>query len=184
MTDVEEDARTAAQPPDLVEIARDALDAERLPIHGFVVATGAEFLLLHVLSDRIDLDGYLAFRIGDISGLQRDFPKKSFYLKALEAKGIRPVIPEGIDLSDARQLLHSVQERYPLIVIEQERLYPEECVIGRIKLTSESTYALRVISPSATWELDDRTFRYSEVTRVGFDGEYERTLALVSTHAG
>lgn len=84
MTDVEKDARTAAQPPDLVEIARDALDAERLPIQGFVVATGAEFLLLHVLSDRIDLDGYSAFRIGDISALKRDFPKKSFYLKALE----------------------------------------------------------------------------------------------------
>jgi hypothetical protein len=184
VTDVAKDARAAAQPPDLVEIARNDLDSGRLSIRGFVVAAGAEFLLLHRLSDRLDLDGYSAVRIRDITGLERDFPRKPFYIKALATKGIRPVVPEGIVLSDAHQLLSSVQERYPLIVIEQERLQPEECVIGRIKLTSENTYALRVISPSATWEVDDRTYRYSEVTRVGFDGEYERTLALVATHDG
>jgi hypothetical protein len=177
---VVEEAEAASQLPDLVELSRGSLSR----VHGFVVGVSQELLLLHMLSDRLDLDGYSAFRIRDVTVLNGRFEKKSFYIKALDLKGIRPNRPEGIDLSDMPSLMRSVEGRYPLIVIHRERVAPDECEVGRIKLTSADTYALRFISPTAIWEDDYRTFRYADVTRAEFDGEYERTLALVAGTAG
>jgi hypothetical protein len=175
-----EEAEAASHPPDLVELGRDSME----PVRGFVVGASSELLLLHTLSDRVDLDGYSAVRVHDVTAVQREFTKKPFYLKALKLKGVIPTRPDGIDLSDVRTLMCSVEERYPLIVIHRERVLADEGEIGRIKLTSGDTYALRFISPTATWEDDDRTFRYADVTRVQFDGEYENTLALVAGSAG
>jgi len=176
-----EDAKAAADPPDLVDIVRSGLDSRAS--QGFVVGISAELLLLHSFSGRLDLDGYTAFRIQDISEFSRDFPRKGFYLKALELKAIRPAPPVGIDISSVQGLLRSIERTYPLVVIHREHVVPGECEIGRIKLTSESTYALRWITPTATWEDDDKTYRYSDITRVDFDSEYENTLALVAGDA-
>jgi hypothetical protein len=176
-----EEAKAATEPPDLVEVVRSGLDNRAS--EGFVVGVSSELLLLHTLSDRLDLDGYTAFRVRDITDFMRDFPRKGFYLKALELKGNRPALPAGIDIATIQALLKSVERAYPLVVLHRERVVPGECEIGRIKLTSESTYALRRITPTATWEDDDKTYRYADVTRVGFDSEYENTLALVAGSA-
>jgi hypothetical protein len=176
-----EDATAAMEPPDLVEVVRSGLDNRAS--QGFVVGVSVELLLLHSFSDRLDLDGYTAFRIRDISELRRDFPRKGFYLKALELKRIRPVPTAGIDIGSVQGLLKSIERKYPLVVIYRERTAPGECEIGRIRLTSRSTYALRWISPTATWEDSDLTYKYADITRVDFDGEYESTLALVADSA-
>lgn len=181
MTTFLEDAKAATEPPDLVDIGRSGLDNRGS--QGFVIAVSAELLLLHSFSDRLDLDGYTAFRIRDITEFRRDFRRKDFYLKALELKGIRPVPPVGIDIESVQGLLRSIERTYPLVVIHRERVVPGECEVGRIKLTSESTYALRWISPTATWEDDDLTYQYADITRVDFDGEYENTLAMVADNA-
>jgi hypothetical protein len=174
------EAALALQPPDLVEVTRDELDDRGVKTQGFPVGLSPEFLLLNALGDRIDLDGYTVVRLSDITELTRSFPRKSFYLRALDLKGIRPVVPEGIDLTDVRSLLASIERRYPLITIHRERVAPDECEIGRLKLASDGGYALLWITPEATWEHDYRTYRYSDITRVGFDAQYERTLALVA----
>ena len=174
------EASLALDPPDLVEVLREGLHDSNRNIHGFLVGLSDELLLLNLMGDRLDLDGYTAIRLADVTTLSRDFPLKAFYLRAFELKGIRPAVPGGIDLTDVRRLLVSVEQRYPLVTIHRERITPDECEIGRLKLASDGGYALRWITPEATWEHDYRTYRYSDITRVGFDGEYERTLALVA----
>lgn len=82
-----------------------------------------------------------------------------------------------------RELLRSIERRYPLVVIHRERVVPDECEIGRLKLASEGTYALRMITPEATWMDDEEIYRYADITRIAFDGEYENTLARVSGSA-
>ena len=182
MATVAEEAEAASHPPALVEIRRDELDPR--PVRGFAVGASPALILLHLLSDRLDLDGYAAFPIRDVTNLESMFFNREFYLKALELKGCHPVVPVGVDLSNLPTLLRSIEQRYPLVVIHRERVVPEECEIGRIKVTSESSYALRWITPAAVWADNDKTYRYADITRVGFDGGYEKTLALVAASAG
>ena len=171
-------AQASLSPPDLVQVERHRLDDR--PLQGFVVGVGSAFLMLHALSDRLDLDGYECVRLSDVSKLDRAFPRKAFYLKALSAQNCQPIVPEGLDLTSTRELLRSIEHRYPLVVISRELLAPHECEIGRIKLTSDATYALRMLTPEATWMHDDQVYRYDDVTRLGFAGAYENALALVA----
>lgn len=182
--DVFRAASQAMTPPDLVRVSREGIDPPGEFTRGFVVGASPELILLHLLSDRVDLDGYAAFRTADISSLDRDFPRRPFYLRALELKGPKPRTVEAIDLSDVRSLLRSIEKQFPLVVIERELVSPGECEIGRIKLTTETTYALKCIGLDATWLRDSQSYKYSDITRIGFDGEYERTLALVAAAIG
>ena len=181
MATVLDEAQAAASPTDLVQVERGRLGV--LPLFGYVVGVSPACLLLQRFSERLDLDGYEAVRLSDVTQLNRTFPRKAFYLKVVSLRAYRAIAPQGIDLSSMKSLLRSIEQRYPLVVISRERVVPDECEIGRIKLTSETTYALRMITPEATWTNDDQVYRYEDVTRVGFDGAYENTLAQVSDAA-
>lgn len=178
-TDLLASAKSASSPPDLVWITRRRV-VESNPLRGFVVGTSPTFLLLHVLSNRLDLDGYEALRMADVTSIDQEFDRKSLFLDALRLKGLSPMPLGGIDLTDARSVLRSGQERFELVVIHREIVAPDECEIGRIKLASDTTYAMKWISPNGTWEDDGTKYRYSDITRVGFDGEYENTLLMVA----
>ena len=169
-------ASAASSPPTLTRVRRGQLAYRQ----GFVLGVSSELLLIERLSDRIDLDGFLALRLRDVTSLDIDFPRKDFYVKALSLKKLAPTVPSGIDLSNMRSLIRSVGERYPLVVIDRELVADGECEIGHIKVASESSYALRWLSPDATWQEDAKRYKYSDITQVGFGGEYETTLALVA----
>jgi hypothetical protein len=55
-----------------------------------------------------------------------------------------------------------------------------ECEMGRVRIATEDTYVLEWLDPDARWDIDDRPFKYADVTRIDFDGEYERTLLRVA----
>ncbi len=164
----------------LVQIERGGFDARDRIVHGYPLATGDDLVLLSILSDRIDLDGYEVIRIRDITSCELDFPRKDFYQKALELKGEVPTPVLALDLSSIAALLDSAQRQFPLLVIHRERAVPGECEVGRLKLTSDEAFAIRYIDPSAQWADDSEHYRYADVTRVGFGDEYAKTLALVA----
>ena len=175
-----QDIASALSRHELVQIVRDRFDPDGVASCGCLLAASDRLLLLHRLTDRIDSDGYEVLRIDDISDFCVAFDRKTFYQAALKAKGIAPSAPPAVDLSDMRNLLASVDEEFPLLVIDREERVQDECEIGRIKLLTDTKYALRWLSPEAEWEDDHRTYEIRDVTRVTFDGEYENTLALVA----
>ncbi|WP_340115238.1 hypothetical protein [Pelagibius sp. 7325] len=140
--------------------------------------------MLQRLSDRIDLDGYEVLRVEDVTSIDVEFDRAAFYKKALQAKAIKPSFPSEVVLTDMRNLLSSVNDKFSLVVIEREERVPDECEIGRIKLLTDEKYALKWLSPEARWEDDLRTYETKDVTRVTFGGEYENTLALVADLPG
>ncbi len=164
----------------LVRVARHRLERRSLFTHGYAVGLSSELLLLHSISDRIDLDGYETLRVQDITGIEDEFPKRALYARAAELKRFGPVRVADVDLSNVRSLVTTAQEQFALLVINREQVAPDECEIGRIRLAGQETYVLQWMTPEATWEPDNRTFPYSEITRVGFGGEYETTLAMVA----
>lgn len=163
-----------------MRVARHRLEEKSLFSVGYLVGVGERFILLHHLDDALDLDGYQALRIKHITGFETEFPRRAFYERALELKqqSVRP--PEGVELDSAPELLRSLDERFPLLVIQREVVYPDACEVGRIRALFKKEYLLHWMNPDATWEADDRRFRYSDVTRVECAGRYETTLALVS----
>ena len=77
-------------------------------------------------------------------------------------------------------LRESVSKIAPLVVIHREVQEPDICEIGQITALDAESFQLREIDPDANWAEEISTFRYDDITRVGFAGEYEGALALVA----
>jgi hypothetical protein len=165
-------------PIPLISIYRHEFDNK--PWYGFLVGGSAELLVIHQVSDRYSLDGYRVFRRSDLTEIHERFPKRELIELALRLKGHGPTVPEALDLSSMRRAMESAQALHAVLVINRERVHPEEVEVGTVRMTTEETYVLRWMTPEAEWENDDRPFRYRDVTMLEFAGEYESTLALVA----
>jgi hypothetical protein len=86
----------------------------------------------------------------------------------------------SLALHSLPDLLHSAQRVYPLLVIHEERVRPHEATIGQIVGSTATGFRLRYIDTSAVLRARTEFHRYSAVTKVGFGGEYEETLAAVA----
>lgn len=161
----------------LVEVFRDDFDDQ--PWFGFLVGQSDALVLLHRISDRYDLDGYIAFRREHISSMEAEFERLDLLQRVIRMKKLQPVAPEGLDLSSIRALMLSVQEAYGALVISQELLYGD-VDIGSIRMATDETFVLRWLSPEAEWENDDQRYRYRDVTLLEFGAEYENTLLQVA----
>ncbi|MBI9076841.1 MAG: hypothetical protein JEZ02_15645 [Desulfatibacillum sp.] len=164
----------------IVQLGRHELEEDDYFFHGFVMDYSETFVLMQLVSDRFDLDGYEVLRTKDITFIDSEFPERRFLEKALTAQGVRPTPLKGIDLSGARPLFKSIEKQFPLLVIHREWVSDDDCEVGRIKLAADEFYTLKNLSPTARWVDDDKMYRYSDVTRVCFGGAYETTLALVA----
>lgn len=163
---------------ELVSIFREQLDEAEW--FGYVVAENEDFVAIQSVSDRYDLDGYRVFRVADIDELDDDFDRKDLVVRAMEIKNLEPQALPWLRLSSIRELVLSIQEKEPLVVIEREIVCPDECEIGRVRLDSDATYSLLWMTTQAEWERNDRIFHYDDITQVSFGGEYERTLAQLA----
>jgi hypothetical protein len=180
MAPVPEQFTAAVAANDLVQLERGGFDARDRRTEGIALGVSDTLVLVALLSDRIDLDGYEVLHVADITTCRREFERKDFYRRALELKGQLPATPVSVDLSGLPALLTSAQALFPLLTIHRERLFPGECDIGRLKLHSEDAFAIHYIDPSAKWRDEPGHYRYTDVTRVNFGGEYEAALALVA----
>jgi hypothetical protein len=164
----------------LVRLTRGGVPAEDADTVGYVVALGPELVALHVLSDRIGLDGYEVLRLRDLLAVVDGFPSHSFYTRALEMKGEGPAVPAWLDLSSLPAAIGSVRRNQPLIVLHRERMAPGEIAVGCVRQALPSGIRLHWMTPRAEWEEDRTLYRYGSITRVQFGGEYENTLAMVA----
>jgi len=161
----------------LVELVRRM---DEPPWQGFLVAQSSELLVLHRVSDRYDLDGYCAFRAEDVVSVDAEFPRHELIERALRLKREEARLPTGMDASSMRELMESAQRVFGVLLIDREFVQPGEVEVGTIRMTSADTYVLRWLDPNAHWENDSRPFRYRDVTRLEFGGEYEQTLLAVA----
>lgn len=161
----------------LVEVVRE--DFDDLPWFGFLVGESDALVMLHKISDRYDLDGYIVFRREHITSMSADFERLDLIRRVIRLKQLQPVAPEGLDLSSMRALMLSVQDAYGALVISQEDLYGD-VDIGSIRMATDESFVLRWLSPEAEWENDDQRYRYRDVTLIEFAAEYENTLLQVA----
>ena len=169
----------------LVQLSRDQLDGDDQCFYGYLVAESRALIVLHLVSDRYDLDGYTVLRREHVDRLSQRFGRRPLVQRALALKGLGPVPPAaGLDLTSMATLIRSADAAYPLIAIRDERVHATEFELGKLRLQSDDAFVIDRISTRATWDGETRRFRIDDVTRVDFDGEYERTLAMVAASRG
>ena len=88
-------------------------------------------------------------RVGDVTSIHRAFLRKPFYLRALELKGTRPQVPAGIDLTDVRSLLSSIERNYPLIPIHRDTFPTTNAK------SVDSSLLPRAVTPSVEYSASD-----------------------------
>ena len=76
--------------------------------------------------------------------------------------------------------METAQALSGILVIGRELIHDDEVEVGTIRMNSDDTYVLRYMTTNAEWVIDDRPFRYRDVTRLEFGAEYEQTLLAVA----
>jgi hypothetical protein len=150
------------------------------PWYGYLVAESDALLVLHQVSDRYELDGYVAFRRQQISEISEDFERADLIRSALRLKDLDPRCPRALELSSMSALMASAQAQFGVLVIAREGVSDDEVEVGRLRLESATHYVLRWLDINAHWTNDDRRFRFADVTRLEFGCEYEQTLMRVA----
>jgi hypothetical protein len=161
----------------LVELLRSIDDT---PWHGFLVAESDDFVVLHQVSTRLDLDGYIVFRREDVQSISSDFSKLDMLQRALALKEQFPKPLRQLALGSMRELLVSAEAMFGVVVLTEELVDPDAVEVGALRMSTGEAYALRRLSPEAEWELGGRSYRYRDLTRVEFGTAYEQMLLAVA----
>ena len=161
----------------LVEIWRTY---DEQPWQGYLVARSEAVVVIHQVSERLDLNGYSAFNWNDIESMDEIFEERELLERSLQIKEQTPVVPAELNVSSMKALMDSAQKQFGILLIERELVSPEEVEVGIVRLATDDTYVLRWMSEFADWINDDRAFRYADITRVEFGEEYAQTLLAVA----
>ena len=146
---------------------------------GYVVDANEKFVLLHMVTDDIRLEGYVVLRLDDITEVKADFDNCRFIEKALHLRKMIPVRPALVDLNSMETILASVDEHFSLMVVHREAVDQSECFIGSLESIADKTFSMKEIDRDAQW-CGVKRMRVDEVTRVEFNGGYETALAQVA----
>jgi hypothetical protein len=162
----------------LVEFYRKPL--QRTKLFGFVLACNDEFTFVQEFDEQIfRLDGYCIFKNDSVKSW-KVYDKDEYFLnEVIRIKNIKPRAVRNVSIESWAEILRTVNESFPLIVIEREKIDNKACYIGKLDKLKKKTFYLKEINPSAEWD-DSSGYKYDDLTKVGFDGEYEKTLILVA----
>lgn len=149
-------------------------------IEGYVVAVGAEWLLLAVLDGAIVLDGHTALRLQDVRAVRQ----RSSGDMAQQALTLReqwpPTLPAvQLDLDSARGLLTSLLAQ-PVITVHPELDDPDVCFVGAPAELGDRSLRLLEVTPRGVWNSRPTKHRVEDITRVDIGGRYEQALLSVA----
>ena len=165
----------------LVRIDRRIKKADRL--EGYLVGLGERWALLHVVSHDWLLNGYTAFRIGDVKRVRRWDERSDFPARALAHFGQEPRPACAIQLDSTRSLIESTAQRSPLVTIFTEYRRPDVCYIGKPVAVARRRLRMVQIDPGARWRSKPTKWDLRDVSRVEFGGRYEEALAALGGRA-
>jgi len=164
----------------LVRVLRSLRRADKLD--GFVVGVGNAWVLLARLDPNfLELDGYVAVRLGDITKVEARGGPDTFVGRVLAAKGQWPPRPVEVNLDDPAELVRSSAAVSPLITLFIEAEDPDVCFVGKpVRYTKRKVHLLEV-TPEAEWREDGPSkWRLDEVTRLDFSDHYAGALSLMA----
>lgn len=167
------DAAMAAQ--QLVSIERSLKFADR--IDGFVVAIGAEWVLIQRTIDAGHFDAHRAIRTRDVSKVRDDSSFEGRMSRLLPEWPPKPPA-DGIDLDSTSGVLRTIGNG-GLVAIEKER-EREAMWIGLIESVTKKWLWLLEIDPKAQWEPAPLGYKLKAITSISVGGRYLAGLQTIS----
>jgi len=162
----------------LVEFIRKPLD--KFKLFGFILTSNDEFTLISEFDrDLFITDSYCVFRNDSVQKYAVYNNVNYFLNEVIALKKIKPKPAPNVSIENWTEVVRSVAENFPLIVIERENVDNKACNIGKLKKISKKSFTLSEIDGNAEWE-DSYSYNFADLTKVRFGGEYENTLALVA----
>lgn len=166
---------TASNDGRIVRIHRRTAEVHHLDV--FVIGVGAEWVLVQPIQDRIDLDGYEALRLKDITKVEES-PRSAFFGVVLAHRKQKPKAVKKVALDSVDALLLSASRAFPLVAVHRERVDPGVCEVGRVREADAKTYVLHPVDLEGVFAHELESFASRDVTRVDFGNGYEEALAV------
>lgn len=164
----------------LVEFDRKPLDKH--PMYGFIVNFNEEFTLVHRFDrDLFILDGYCVFPNTTVKKYAVYDDESYFLNEVIQAKKIVPKALPKVSISSWPEIVKSVSEFFPLLVVGTERLHKNECYIGKVTEIKQKSFKQQEMDTDAVW-YGVTKYKFKDVTMISFGGLYESTLALVNAY--
>jgi hypothetical protein len=162
----------------MVRVERAHRYSDRLD--GFVVGIGKKWAVLARTSDGGYFDGYVAFRLADVTDVSREHGfEPRFSRRRPEWPG---VLDPMFDVDGTEHVLRSFATRSPLIAIEKERERPAMW-IGEIEGIDADRVWLLEVRRKATWRKRSRGYRLRAITAVSIESHYLTALSAVAGRA-
>lgn len=162
----------------LVEFDRKPLDKH--PLFGFIVDFNDDFTLIHVFDcDLFILDGYCVFPNANVKKYALYDKEEYFLNEVIRVKKIVPKPLPKVSILSWPEIVQSVSEYFPLLVVETERLHKNECYIGKVTEVRKKSFKQKEMDTDAVWYGSSK-YKFEDVTTISFGGLYETTLALVN----
>jgi len=175
MSSTREKLQRALSDQRLVRIERRLDFADRED--GFVVAIGAQWLLLNRVVDGGHPDGFLAMRVRDVRAVRKD---RSFARKVARAlPSWPPVAPSSVLLDSTTELLASIGSDHRLFGIEKQR-ERRAMWIGQLERLDEKKAWLHELDTKAKWRKKTVGYKLGAITSVIFGDRYLASLALAA----
>lgn len=137
--------------------------------YGYIVGLSQKWVLVHTVED-CHFDGWIAFRIADITQSVEDSP--TFVDRLLSKRGQLPQPVPALDITSISSLLNTAHLVAPLVQIELEKLWPDTCYIGQVGRVGKNKVRLAEVSPQATWEKTSGSYPLRKITKICLRNEY------------
>lgn len=150
-------------------------------LRGFVLDTGAHWVLLAALRDKAYFDGYTLVRIQDIRSLQIE----TTFLPVLRTQPAWPPSPltEPLDLTGPASFLPAIGRLATVFVLHEEIRRPDMTWIATPAEVRKKATWVRIIEPGGTWTDFLTKSKYRHLTRLDFCDDYSRAvLSIAGTH--
>ncbi len=148
-------------------------------LFGFILAHNDKFTMIHYFDRSLFiLDGYQVFQNNSIESYFVYDDEDYFLSEVIRFKKIKPKPIPQISIENWNEILQSVSDNFPLILIEQEEIDNEVCYVGILEKLNADSFDLEEIDASAEY-YGLSNYKFDNLTKVGFDGQYENTLAFV-----
>ncbi|WP_435009149.1 hypothetical protein P12x_000397 [Tundrisphaera lichenicola] len=156
----------------LVDVRRD--DLEVSDIRGFILGLSTELVLIGVVGDDIQHDGYAIIQLDDVSFLRWGTDKLLGWEKVLE--GPRDDGMENdIDLSNWSGAIESARSKAPLVTFHREKLDSSTCYItDRFENTDLSIVGRQITTDGQ--RNGSFAIKTEDLTRIDLGGRYEAGL--------
>jgi hypothetical protein len=153
---------------------------DKQSLFGFVLACNDDFTLIQKFDRSLFItDGYCVFHNSSVKGY-RVYDNENYLLnEVVRFKKIKPKAIAEISIKNWTEILQIVNEKFPLIVIEREKINNKICNIGKLETVKKKSFTLKEIDADAVW-IESFKYKFDDLTKVGFGGLYENTLAFVA----